>query len=383
MSLSPAHIIFADDWSADRLESVRAALRDDPDLRIAVRRWIALSSAVGDELRCDLPTSEALVLYALCSPAGDTEHATDLSEDERRLLDETTGQVASAIENHPAVRHILDRIREDANDFSRCWNEAMTGGTARTDRPPVPSRSRLRLISPRWIAAAAAVVVLAVSTMLLFGPEAAVENDRITWTAEADAFRVIELPDGTDLRLAGPATLSYDEHEPRTVDLTGRAFFDVSPGDTRFTVSTSTATVEVLGTTFGVLSDDASTEVTLVDGSLRLASPDGRAVRLEPGQHSRVTVSGSPETPTRVDVAGILRWTGLFIFRDTPLTDVARTLGEEYDIRIDISDNLKDETLTGTFAQELDVVEILRVISAALSADLDISEDRTRYTLRR
>lgn len=359
---------------------MRTALRDDPELRTAVRRWVALSSAVGDDLRSDLPASEALVLYALSG----TQHSVDLSDAEMRVLDEATQKVESSIEKHPAVQHILDRIRADADDFSRCWNEAAASvRPARSDRSAVRSRSGLRLISPRWIAAAAAVVVLAVSTMLLFGPDAAVENNRTTWTAEAGTFRLVELPDGTDLRLAGPATLSYADDEPRTVDLTGSAFFNVSPSDTRFTISTSTATVEVLGTSFGVLSDGHFTEVTLVNGSLRLASPDGRRVQLEPGYRSRVTESGGPDAPARVDVTDVLRWTGLFVFRDTPLTDVARTLGEEYDIQIDIDDDLKDETLTGTFAQEQGIVEILRVISAALSASLDISEDRARFTLQR
>jgi len=96
-----------------------------------------------------------------------------------------------------------------------------------------------------------------------------------------------------------------------------------------------------------------------------------------------VSASGSPVAPALVDVTDVLRWTGLFVFRDTPLTDVARTLGEEYGIQIDISDKLKDETLTGTFAREQGVVEILRVVSAAISADLHISEDRSSFTLRR
>lgn len=379
MSYTPEQIISTDDWSADRIESVRAAMQGDARLESAVRRWMAVTSAVGAELRSDLPPSEALVSYAL----RETEHADEMSGQAHADLDEASRILDSAIENHPAVQYILDRIREDADDFARCWDEAMIERAAEQDRKPVPSRSRLRLVSPRWISAAAAVVVLAVSTMLLFDPDPAARDDRTVWTADAGTYLPVELPDGTDLRLAGPATLSFDEDSPRTVELAGSAFFDVTPAETRFSITTSTATVEVLGTSFGVLSDERSTEVTLVTGSLRLASPDGRSVHLEPGQRSRVVESDGPDAPVRVDVTDVLRWTGLFVFRDTPLKDVARTLGEEYDIHIDVSEELRDETLTGTFAEEQGVVEILRVISAAMSADLDVSEDRTRFALRR
>ncbi|NNF03478.1 MAG: DUF4974 domain-containing protein [Rhodothermales bacterium] len=382
MSYTPEQIISIDEWSTDVAASVRAALRDDPELRDAVRHWTTVSAAIGEELRRDLPSSEALVLYAL----RDSDHAATFSAEELDELGRASRLLESAIQKHPSVRHILDRIREEADDFERCWNEAapvLAPTPARLDRAPVRTGRRMRLVAPRWIAAAAAVVVLVVSSTLLFGPDPDAGVDPVVWTADAGAYRVVELPDGTDLRLTGPATLTYSEDEPRSVELSGSAYFDVAHGTTRFTITTPTAAVEVLGTSFGVLSDDSSTEVTLVTGSLRLASSDGHTVQLEPGQQSRVERSGAPELPRSVDVTDVLRWTGLFVFRDTPITDVARTLSDEYDIQVDISDDLKDETLTGTFAEEQGVTEILRVISAAISAELDISEDGTRFSLKR
>jgi ferric-dicitrate binding protein FerR (iron transport regulator) len=300
------------------------------------------------------------------------------------VLDDASSGVETALERHPSVRHILDRIREDADDFTRCWDDAFSESDAPpapgVDRPPVPSRHGLRLVRRPWIAAAAVIAVIAVTSLLRPGRDT---RNLTVHSADAGTFLPVELPDGTLARLAGPATLSFDAGHPRSVRLDGSAFFDVRTTGDPFTINTPRGDIGVLGTTFGVHSGDTSTEVTLVTGSLELRSPDGSNVRLSPGERSRLTGSGGPAPPERVDITRVLRWTGLFVFRDTPLDEVARTLSEEFDVKIDVSEDLRAETLTGTFAQEQGAVEILRVISAAVSAKLDIADDRSSFKISR
>src|SRR5690606_30479500 len=146
----------------------------------------------------------------------------------------------------------------------------------------------------RWVARGAiglAVAAFAVVAVLLGQRDSSLVTVR---TAEGEV-RVVQLGDGSIVRLLGSSVFSFVDPARRAAfdrhaRLVGRAFFEIAPAQEGFVVETPTARATVLGTRFGVVADDALTEVVLAAGRLSLApsASPRHVVVLAPGQASRV-----------------------------------------------------------------------------------------------
>jgi ferric-dicitrate binding protein FerR (iron transport regulator) len=74
-----------------------------------------------------------------------------------------------------------------------------------------------------------------------------------TEVATVANYEAVHLPDGSQVLLNHHSTISYkEEFSPRTINLSGEAFFTVLPGESAFIVTTQHGDVEVLGTEFNV-----------------------------------------------------------------------------------------------------------------------------------
>ncbi|MEM9674796.1 MAG: FecR domain-containing protein [Bacteroidota bacterium] len=152
---------------------------------------------------------------------------------------------------------------------------------------------------PRWLRAAAVWGgLMLLSGALVFWLTQSSPTQ--TWQTEAERG-VYTLPDGSSLTLNAYSSASYqttaDGH--REVRLSGEGFFRVkkrnNPGGepTRFTVYTSTATVEVLGTTFSVTEGERSTQVVLSSGRVKVISPQQSSIQMQPGDFVEVSAQDS------------------------------------------------------------------------------------------
>jgi ferric-dicitrate binding protein FerR (iron transport regulator) len=228
----------------------------------------------------------------------------------------------------------------------------------------------------RWgfrVAAAAALGAFVVVLFFVLEREASTR----TVTAAGDSARVVELADGSTVRLMPGGTLSYVDPEAdaaldrRATLEAGRAFFDVASARKGFLLETPTAQVRVLGTRFGVTAEERSTRVVLAFGRVALASKAASSapVTLRPGQQSRVAAGARPTTPTAVDdLSEALAWTGLFVFRGAPARVVAEQLAAHYDTSVELAQALREKEVTGTFDRSRSLRETLRTVAAALGA---------------
>ena len=197
---------------------------------------------------------------------------------------------------------------------------------------------------------------------------------------------LVSLPDGSKVRLSAGSsiTLAGTDTFERQLTLDGSAFFDVVPSDIRFEIETTNASVVVYGTSFGVTAATHSdiTEVTLVSGSVSLSSAnEDDAVLLNPGEFSRVVGDSSPTEPQIVDLESALSWSDLFVFRDTPLSQVAERLSERFELPIAVDEELLNRTVTGTFAPENGLRFILDAVAAALNVRVETSDDNQVYSI--
>lgn len=374
MPVSIEHILSLDEWTeADRL-ALRNAVQADPELGLALRRWVDLGSEVRRQWDEIIPSRHALVLMA----CRDRFESAGLSDDEKALLSDASLRLDAALERHPAVNDILERIRHEAAAFDAAW-AASFESVVKTDRGPLRrATSRpagpLRLV--RMALAAAAVIAILVVGRSWF--DAGGDGPLTTYVAQTD-MQVVALSDGSTVRLAPSASLDVlfdSDSADRRVRLAGDAFFEVEPGTRPFLVETSNAITTVLGTTFGVRASDA-TDVLLVSGRVSVAAssaPD-QAIVLVPGQEGVIEAgSNQPEVRSFSMLEGF-DWSGLLVFRNTPMSTVVERLSKEFEIRISVSETLSEAPLTGTFESDRGSKAILDIIASALGATVTERED--------
>ena len=106
----------------------------------------------------------------------------------------------------------------------------------------------------------------------------------------------IELPDGTQVWLNAGSKLIYDENygkQYRKLQLVGEAYFDVvHNAEMPFIVKTGVMDIKVLGTAFNIRSypDDATSEATLIRGSIEVSFPGKQVNKLILKPQEKITV---------------------------------------------------------------------------------------------
>jgi transmembrane sensor len=172
----------------------------------------------------------------------------------------------------------------------------------------------------------------------------------------------VTLPDGSVVTLNGNSRLTvpgeWADEETRVVNLDGEAFFSVSKQKTtdgqpvKFQVRTADLTVEVLGTQFNVSHRRSRTEVVLQEGSVQISDPQTNTppTLMQPGE--RVTYSATDHRLVKrpVDTQLFTSWRdNLLIFKDQPVSEIARQLEDGYGLRIEIrSASLAQRTFSGS-----------------------------------
>lgn len=188
------------------------------------------------------------------------------------------------------------------------------------------------------------------------------------------------LADGTKVWLNSGSALQFPTQfagKRREVLLKGEAFFEVTKNEKQpFRVNANELNVEVLGTSFNVVSfdDDSQSEVVLVTGMVALSSENGQIKTdygiLHSGQRA-VYEKGTQKVFTEeVDVEKYIAWReGNLIFRDDSMEDVVKRLSRWFNVEIVISDpEINKYIYKATFRNE-NLIQVLNLLK--LSAPID------------
>lgn len=170
----------------------------------------------------------------------------------------------------------------------------------------------------------------------------------------------LDLPDGSSIYLNANTTLRYPAtfgSGPRDVELDGEAFFDIAHDAAHpFTVHTSQMDIRVTGTRFNV---DAysipgrNPRTWLEEGGIDLkwkdSSGDAQSLPVKPGECATLALDTRSVDISSSDVSGAIAWKeGGFVFRDTPLEEALRQIGNRFNVIFVMKDNaLKDKHYTG------------------------------------
>ena len=173
----------------------------------------------------------------------------------------------------------------------------------------------------------------------------------------------VQLPDGSQVWLNSGTKLSYNNNfgtNSRNLRLQGEAFFKVEKSKIPFKVKLKSMEIEVLGTSFNVVSykkEDYS-QVTLVEGEVKLKKFSGKEILvLKPSEQYTVSDNCKNKKLKVVDTNFYINWiNGKVVFDEERLEDVATKLRRWYNVRIDFSHpELKNIKFSGTIQKNKSV----------------------------
>lgn len=216
----------------------------------------------------------------------------------------------------------------------------------------------------KWAAAAAIILIVALSGLLWFPHSVEVPNGQ-TATHRLPDGSVVELNSGTELqysRLYG--------YLGRDIQLDGEAFFTVLQGEHPFRVHTVNATVKVTGTRFNVRSwaQEArpSTTVTVSEGQVHFfGDQPSEYVAIGAGQQSMLTGSaGSPASPRPADLEEAIGWRdNNLVFNNQQLSTIFRELERRFGVTITLGDpRIGNTVLSAYYSKPKNVERVLNDI---------------------
>jgi ferric-dicitrate binding protein FerR (iron transport regulator) len=300
----------------------------------------------------------------------------------KHLLGETgpeeNAKVEAWLAAHPANRHYYEHFRLIWRE-SRRLDGNFQGADEQTDAAWQKFRRRIhqpshlkavkqapatKRILPAWTRIAAILLLAASITALLYlinastkAPEKLVASTTTTLTDT--------LPDGSLITLNKQSGIKYPAKfkKERTVQLRGEAFFTIAPDKEKpFHVYANGVTITVLGTSFNVREKETTTEIIVETGLVRVT--DSLHNVLLHASEKLVIRKGDPalsKDSTRSELYKYYR-TKEFVCDDTPLWQLAASLEEAYDVRIEIADPQLRELRINTTFSDVSLDRILSVI---------------------
>ncbi len=191
-------------------------------------------------------------------------------------------------------------------------------------------------------------------------------------------FSVI-LSDGSKVWLNSESYLKYPVNfgsNDRSVYLSGEAYFEVSKNKSKFTVKTSSYSVNVLGTKFNTRAyeNDYEVSTTLVEGSVSLETDPTSEFRISPGEQFVMQKNTGSVTVNKVDVHLFTSWiNNQLILRKNTLEEIFKVLMRKYDIDVFFRDEkVKYETYSGDIPLNENLNVILEQISKVSDVDFEI-----------
>lgn len=213
------------------------------------------------------------------------------------------------------------------------------------DRIQTQTSTKIRSFTPRkWIAAAGILLILSIIFLFPKGSK----TIQTQWGEVAQ----IELPDASKVIINSTSQISYSTRKwgkDRTVNLTGEAFFEVTPGQ-KFTVATPQGSIVVLGTSFNVRARDSITLVDCLSGKVAVIDHNGNSETIYPGQKIIINSSGLSDAKEGNNQEHILSWrTGVVYLPQATLQTAIQELQWYFPVEIQVDETLLSRPLEGFF----------------------------------
>jgi len=265
-------------------------------------------------------------------------------------------------------------------DIDRAWNALYS--RLEQDRLLTGIKNRTFRINTLVRVAAVAVILigLTITGRLLLNDSPLVTGSTVVESLDS-RNRIVELQDGSRVFLNRESELVYPERfnsRKRKVKLYGEAYFEIATDTDRpFIIEAGDANVEVLGTSFNVITSNANddVEVYVTTGKVRLSSSNGKQqLVLEPGFVG--TLNNDVAVKDINEDLNYLAWnTEILTFDGNTLEEVFNDLKEVYALSVEVKDeDILDHRLTTTFDKNSPDT-IIRLICTTFNLKYDKTGD--------
>lgn len=217
----------------------------------------------------------------------------------------------------------------------------------------------------------AAAVIIIISGMWCWNRLQFQETVLVSNTGETKVFY---LPDSSHVTLTGDSRLTYNSRfgkSNRELYLHGEAFFKVKR-DTRkpFVVNTALIQVEVLGTSFQIISRELQAKVFVEKGRVKVTTLDKKQDEtLETGMSAKYEkVKGELTISAKDSLKG---QAGNLKFDNTPLPEVIEILNKYYGCHIVLPDEYTSLRITVVF-KEVSLEKAIEIINRTLDIQVTI-----------
>ena len=244
------------------------------------------------------------------------------------------------------------------------------------------------LENPQEFFAANDAIGLEAGSMLQYRPDEASANELHTVHVPYGKIFKVELSDGSVVQLNSGSRFTYPAsfkgHDSRSVSLVGEGYFNIAKSTIPFRVRTENLTTEVLGTVFNISAyeNDASNEVILVEGSVRLfqdSNPTLQPKTLSPNQKANALATDDAFLIETIDIKDHLGWTDgdLVFFKDNMAT-IFKKLERKFNIRIENNyPKLESLSFSGRFIKKETLEEVLGTMRAHTYFSYSITDTNT------
>ncbi len=196
---------------------------------------------------------------------------------------------------------------------------------------------------------AAASIALLISLAVFLYTNYATVTHRTAYGEMTD----VTLKDGSLVTLNSNSSISYSNNDPRTINLSGEAYFKVKKDiskKAKFKVNTKDLTVEVYGTQFNVKTLNDKTHVFLEEGSILLNLNNGKARKMIPGNYIEYSSTEKKIISENTkSVKDHIAWkSGVLTFENTTLEEALTKVSDAYGIQFKfLKSETKDVLITG------------------------------------
>jgi transmembrane sensor len=245
--------------------------------------------------------------------------------------------------------------------------------------------------------AVAACIALLVAVVSVWEMQIGFEGDEdepgiLVYTTQTSEHRLITLSDGSRVRLNEDSEIELPEYfqpDIRSVKISGEAFFEISPDETRpFIVNADNAEVQVLGTAFMIrtASHSGQTMVAVRDGKISFGAAGkeaGKHQTLERNMIGFYNEETASVTIENLSVTNYLTWMhGRVIFERTPFREVLKQLQHIYGLNHTVEDQaIYNLTLTADFS-ERSTDNVLETIAHSLGINAEKDGNSVWWSLR-
>lgn len=243
-----------------------------------------------------------------------------------------------------------------------------------------------------WQGAAAALFILAASSIYFSTLKSNIEIDLLQQYIPTAEIRSLTLPDGTKVQLNSQSTLLYPKEftgSTRSVYLMGEANFQVKPDKKHpFIVKANDFQVTALGTEFNVSAypDHEEIATTLISGSVRVDYNNLKgSIILHPSEQFAYNRNSKKYQSSRPDMNDVTAWQrGELVFSEKTLTEIINILQRKYPYIFEYSiKNLKADRFSFRFKDNAPLEEVMEIIVNVVGQiDYKIEKD-TCYLIKK